>query len=135
MVGIAQRDDRDAAHLGALDRELGRRAGDDLAVTALAVIDDHRPAVADDPAGLVRLDLAAAEIAQIGRDHADPVAVMALQIGLDEVVGDDLRLALGAAGGGEDPPRRGGQLGGIDQQHQSSPRSCCRAAIRSGWAG
>jgi len=38
-----------------------------------------------------------AEVAQIGGDHADPVAIVPLQIGLDEVLGDERRLVLGAA--------------------------------------
>jgi hypothetical protein len=85
--------------------------------------------------GLVRFDLAAFKIAQIGRDHPDAVAVVALQIGLEEVAGDDFGLALGAARGGENPAAYAVQLAGIDQQHQSSPRSFCRAATRSSCAG
>ena len=87
------------------------------------------PVVAADTAG------SAAEIAQIGRDHADAVAVVAFQIGLDEMAGDDPGLALGASGRFEDPASDTVQFVGGNLQHQSSPRSSCRAAMRSSCAG
>jgi len=49
---------------------------------------------------------------QIIRDQADAMAVVTLQIGLDEMVGDDLGFRLGAAGGGEDATRDGGKICG-----------------------
>src|SRR5439155_25388057 len=102
---------------------------------ALAVIDEHRAAVGDNPPRLVDDRLAAAEVAQIGRNHPDAMAVMALQISLDEVIGDDLGLRLGAAGGRKDPARHGGQFVGWNERHQDSPISSSRAAMREGWAG
>jgi hypothetical protein len=135
MVRVAQGHDRDPVAPRPLDADQDRVAGDDLPPAALAVIDDDRPPIADDPAGLVRGGVASRKVAQIGGDHADPVAVMAFQIGFDEVLGDERRLVLGAAGGGEDMARKAGQLVGGDGRHQSSPSSCWRAAMRSACAG
>src|SRR5207244_975312 len=98
MVGIAQRDDRDPVALRPRDAELRRIAGDDLAITTLAVIDEHRAAVGDDAAGLVGDRLTGAEVAEIARDHPDPMAVMALEVGLDQVIADDAGLLLVAPG-------------------------------------
>jgi hypothetical protein len=115
-----------------LDAELGCVAGDDLAPAALAVIDEDRAAVGDDAPRLVDDRLAAAEVAQIRGDHADAMAVVTLQIGLDEVVGDDFSLRLGAAGGGEDPACHGSQICSRNKRHQDSPNSSSRAAMREG---
>ena len=54
---------------------------------------------------------------QIVRDQADPVAVMAAEIGLDQVVGDDLSLVGLTAGGFEDAQRNAVQFGVVDRKH------------------
>jgi hypothetical protein len=120
-MSVAQRHHRDPGRLRPLDAEQCRVAGDDLAIAALAVIDDDRAGVADHPPRLVRLRLAGGEVAQIAGDHADPVAVMPLQIGLDQMAGDDAGLLLAAAAGGEYPVRDAGQLVDGDHWHVMTP--------------
>ena len=94
VVRVAQGDDCDPglARLG--DAEQRRFARRDLAPGALAVIDDQRAVLADDASLAVGDDGTVCEMLQIVRDQPDAVAVMAAQIGLDQVVGDDLRLVL-----------------------------------------
>ena len=52
--------------------------------------------IGDDLGLLVRLQRAGLEIADIGDEHADAVAVMPAEIGLHQMIGDDADL-LGAA--------------------------------------
>src|SRR6185369_9772816 len=68
-----------------------------LAVAHLPVADEERPVVADHLQMAVELELPFLDVAHVHRDHADAVAVVALQIGLDQVVGHGARLALLAA--------------------------------------
>ena len=139
MMRVAQRDDRDPglARLGDADHR--RLARGDLAPGALAVIDDQRAVLADDAALAVGDDGAAREMLQIVRDQADAVAVVAAQIGLDQVVGDDAaprRRSLPAAS--KTRSAMPVQFGVVDQRSSMSPSqsaSRAEAAMRSGWAG
>ena len=51
---------------------------------------------------------------------------MALEIGLDQMVGDDRRLVLAAAGGGEDAPRDAAQLGMVNNDRHMVPLFAAR---------
>ena len=73
----------------------------DLAVTAAGVGHQERPVVAQDFQGPVEGEGAGLPVADIERHHADTVAVMAFQIGLDQMVGHGFRLGFAAAHRGE----------------------------------
>jgi hypothetical protein len=117
MVRVAQGDDRDAgvARLG--DPDHCRFARGNLAPGARAVVDDQRPVLADDAPLAIGEDGAVGEMVQIVRDQTDAVAVMAAQIGLDQVVGDDARLVRVTAGRGEDAGCNAVQLCVVYQHH------------------
>ena len=117
MMRVAQRDDRDPglARLGDADHH--RLARGDLAPGALAVIDDQGAVLADDAALAVGEDRAAREMLQIVRDQPDAVAVVAAQIGLDQVVGNELRLVGLTAGSFEDAQHDPVQFRMVDQHH------------------
>ena len=89
----------------------------DLAPSALAVIDDQRAVLADNAAFSVCEDGAVREMLQIIRNQADPMAVVAAQIGLDQVVGDDLRLVRLTACSFEEAQCDPLQLRMVDQHH------------------
>ena len=92
VVRVAQAVDGDAMLFRGIDGPFDRLAGDHLAVAGMRVPDRDRAGIGDDLRLLVRLQGAALEIPDIGDQHADAVAVMAAQIGLDQMVGDDLGL-------------------------------------------
>ena len=85
-----------------LDRPLDRLARDHLAVAGMRIPDRDRAGVRDDLRLLVGLQRAGLEIPDIGDQHADAMAVMAAQIGLDQMVGDDGGLRRRAAAGRDD---------------------------------
>ena len=72
-----------------------------LAVPAPGVAQQERSVVAQGLQRPVDGELAGLPVADIGRHHADAVAVMALQVRLDQMVGHGLRLAVAAAHCGE----------------------------------
>jgi hypothetical protein len=63
------------------------------------------------------------------------MAVVATQIGFDQVVGDEARLFGPAARRLEDAQRNPVQLVMTDHNHGGSPDNSAEAAMRSGWAG
>ncbi len=93
--------DREPVLARALDREVGEFERHDLAVAELPVADQERPLVLDQADVAVREQRPFGQVLDIGRQHADAVAVVAFQIGLDQVAGDDGALGLVAAGRGE----------------------------------
>ena len=139
VMRVAQGHDRNPglARLG--DPEHHRFPRGDLAPGALAVIDDQRPILADHAPLAVGDDGAVGEMLQIIRDQADAMAVVAAQIGLEQVVGDEARLLGLAPGRFKDAQCHPVQIRVVDQHHcrksflQSASRA--EAAMRSGCAG
>ncbi len=131
MVRIAQGDDRDAGLLRLRDAEHCRLARDDLAPAAVAVIDDHRPGLADHMPLDVGRRLAGAEVAQVVGDHPDAVAVVPAQIGLDQMVGDNRRLFRRAAGGGKDALDGACEFGVVDDLHDGTSDPVGRRLLAS----
>ena len=58
-----------------------------LAITAFTAELQHRPLVIEQPRRLVGVQCAAGHAVDVKRQHADAVAVMAAQVGLDQMVG------------------------------------------------
>src|SRR5579885_2898864 len=87
-----------AAASGGLDRPAHGVAGDHLAVAVATVPDSEIAALADDLGHLIRDQGAGFEVPHVVRKHAHAVAVVAREVGVDEVVGDDLRLGRATAG-------------------------------------
>ena len=80
-----------------------------LAGSLARVADQDRTGIENDLDRAVEGEFAGEGIADIGGNHADAMRVVPAQIGLDELIGDQRRIALGRAGGAEDrvdePPR------------------------------
>src|SRR5262249_14725776 len=89
---------RDATATGGLGRPDRGVARYHLAVAIASVPDREIPALAHHLRHLVRNQRARFEIPHVMREHPDAVAVVAGQIGVDEMIGDDLRLRRAAAG-------------------------------------
>ena len=75
---------------------------DHLAVAGTRVPDRDRAGVGDDLRRLVDLQRAGLEVAHIGDEHPDAMAVMAAQIRLDQMIGNDRRLLGRTAACGDD---------------------------------
>ena len=97
VVRIAERDDAAAELLGARNAHLHGLMADDLAEPGLPVEAQHRATVERSLHVGVRRQAALDERLGILRQHADAVRVMAGQVGLDEVLGDEVDLARLAA--------------------------------------
>ncbi len=74
---------------------------------------------------LVRQQVTAFQIADVDGNRADTVRVVTAQVGRDEVLCDERRLALGRAGGTEDVDDEVVQLGLVDEdvlhRHDKAP--------------
>ena len=114
MVRIAQPVHRDAMLLRGLDRPFDRLMRDHLAVAGPRVPDRDRAGVGDDLRRLVGLQRAGLEVAHIGDQHPDAVAVMAAQIGLDQMIGNERRLVGRTAARRDDAVGKRTQSGVID---------------------
>jgi len=88
-MGIAQRHGNQPRLAGALDAEFRQPARHHLAIAALAVIEEDRALLPQDLAGAIGNQRTGRKIAEIGRDHADPMAVMAAEVRLHEMIGHD----------------------------------------------
>src|SRR3546814_536240 len=97
VVGAPQPDDRRALVLGAGDRHLGRLAADGLAVAHVAVEQQVDAVVGDHGRLHAELHGAGAGVFHVARCQADDVAVVAHQIGFDQVACDRLGLYAVAA--------------------------------------
>ena len=102
--------DADAMLLSPLDGEFHRLPADRLAVARLAVHHQHGARVREQVDLHVRPKLALLHRPDVARQHADAVAVMAGQVGINEIVGHIGRLVPGAPGGGADGARDGAQV-------------------------
>ncbi len=102
MVAVPQGNDRHS-ELSRLGDAFARRdARSHLAVAALPVVDEDGTGIGDDPAGAVGDKRAVPDLSEVLGDHADPMAVVSLQVGLDKVLRDDPCLVRLAAGGRQD---------------------------------
>ena len=112
---MRQADDADAVRLRPLDAERHRLGADHLAVALAAVERQQRAAVGTNLYVGVEREAALEHGIDVARRHADAVRIVAAQVGLDQVLGDLARLALGRAGGADDGGDGGRQrVGGKD---------------------
>ena len=114
VVRIAQPVHRDAMLLRRPDRPFDRLMRDHLAVAGPRVPDRDRAGVRDDLRRLVDLQRAGLEVAHIGDEHPDAVAVMAAQVRLDQMIGNERRLIGRTAACGDDAVGECTQPGVID---------------------
>ena len=98
MMGIEQVDDGDAAGLRHGDGTVDSIAGVRLAERDLAVDDQEGRGVDACLRLRGRAEIAVRQRLEIERQHADAVAVMAAEIGEDEMIGGLLRFGIGPAG-------------------------------------
>src|ERR1043166_1748032 len=106
MMGVAQRDHCHTLSLGPGNAEFGSPLRRHLPIATLSVIDDEGALVLHHPPWLIGLEAATVQMPEISRQHPHAMAVMTAQIGLDQVIGDDGRLASLAAPGAKDPDHR-----------------------------
>ncbi len=92
---------RDAERPGPRQDQVEQPVGLDLAEAPLAVADDHRGALLLDLQRHAEPVVALLDEVEILRHAEHAVRVVAAEVGLDEVLGDDLRLVGGHAGCGE----------------------------------
>ena len=93
VAAVAHADHRDAVCAGALDAELDRFLRDHLA-EPLAAVDHHdRAGVRHDLNVPVRRPFAGAQQLDVGRDPDHAVAVVAHEVGLDQMIGHGLASA------------------------------------------
>ena len=92
VVRIAQSVHRDTMLPRRLDGPFDRLMRDHLAVASPRVPNRDRAGVRDDLRRLVDLQRAGLEVAHIGNQHPDTVAVMAAQVCLDQMIGNERRL-------------------------------------------
>ena len=93
MAGVANSQSRHAMRRGARGGDLHRLPADDLAKAEIAIDDDQRAAIADDPRMPVRPHLARAQPIDVFRNADHAVRVVAHQARIDEMRGDDLGFA------------------------------------------
>ena len=111
VEAVADREQRDAGLRGPSHAELHRLVADHLAIAALALDHQDGTLLAHDLEMAVGDQSALGEGLDVERQEADAVRIVAGQVGLDELVGDQLRLPLEAAAGGADGVNQGMQGG------------------------
>ena len=107
VAGVAQPDRREPHRFALVDADLHRQRRDSLAEAELAVDYGQHRGVHHHLDLLVREQHSLALHLHVARDARDPVAVVAGQVGGDEVAGDALGFGTRAAGGDENV---GGEL-------------------------
>ncbi len=117
MEAVAQRHHGDPVLGRAGDALAHRLVGDRLAEAALAVQHQDRPLRLDHPGRLVGQKDALGQAADIERQHADAVGIVAGEIGADQMVRDQCCLARLAAGGGADGRGQAMQRQGGHDRH------------------
>ena len=117
VAGIAQGHDGDPVRPGLGDADVDRLRADGLAEAVIAIDHRHRLGVGDDGDVLPGLHGAGLHPHQVTGHADDAVAVVAGQVGLDQVAADALTLVGGAAGGGEGVADETAQGFGVDDGH------------------
>ena len=102
VMRVGEANDADAAALGALGGQLHGFMADHLAIAGEAVEGEKRTGVEHDLDVLVHGEAARGDALDIARDHADAVGVVSLEIGLDQIGGYELGLAVRGAAGLDD---------------------------------
>lgn len=102
VVGIGKADDADAVLFSAVDADIHGLLGDDLTVARAAVDHNYGAIIARNLCMMVTDTSARRGVLDIGRDHADAVAVVAEQVGQHQMVGDQAGLLVRAAVGPAD---------------------------------
>ena len=97
VAGVPDGEHGDAELPGPDDREVGGLATDDVAEPPVPVHDEEGPVVAHDHGPAVRPGPLSLPVADVGWQHADPVAVVSPEVRLHQVVGDDSGLTVVAA--------------------------------------
>ncbi len=120
--GVAQADHGDAVLSRPLDAERDRLPGDHLAVALLAVDRDQRAAVMHDPGLAVGAHAALLQKLEVRKNPDHAVGIVADQVGVDQMLGDRLRLVQVRAGVPEDADDEALQRPGGDP-HDDAP--CC----------
>ncbi len=110
MPDIAQPDHRDAALPGLADAEIHRLLADRLAEPEIAVDDGVHRGFGDDADRLPGAHEILLDPQHVARHADDAVAVVAGEIGRDQVAGGARRLGAGATGGGENVGDKAAQL-------------------------
>ena len=105
MTAVLERHQRQAVRLRFLQPELDRLPPEHLPEAEIAVERGHHRVLADDADVAAEVVIAALEPVEIPRNAEQAVAVVAGEIGADEVGGDLHRLVARAAGGLENPRR------------------------------
>ena len=126
VVDVPEAVNRDALGLGGVDAPLHGLASDDLAVTVLAIPDGEGAVLADDGGLMVRLEVAGFQRLHVGREHHDAMAVMAREVGADQVIGHRVRLVLAAAAGAQKLQGDIVQLGVRNHHGRSLPWLNCQ---------
>src|SRR5260221_9651709 len=133
MPGVADGDDGNAVQASPLDAKRHGLPGDDLPIAEIAVDGENSTALVNDSRVPVRMHETAPLPIQILGDADDALGFVANQIGLDEMIGERLRLqglrTRGSKDRGDDAPKRGG----FDRRAHAiqSPATILRAVIIS----
>ncbi len=133
MAGVADGDDGEALPARPFDAERHRLLGNDLAIAEVAVDDQNRTALLGDPRTPVCAHEPAALPIHVFGDTDDAMGFMADQIGLDEVIGERVRLGCIRTRGGEDCRDDAGERAGFNRRAHAiqSQATILRAVIMS----
>jgi hypothetical protein len=115
VAGVAERDHRRAVLLRAFDAERGRLRRDRLAEAEAAVEHDEAAAIGDDLRPFAGRHVARLLPLHVARHPRDAVAVVAGEVGAEQVVGDAPGFGLVATVGAEDVGDEGLEAFGADQ--------------------
>ncbi len=105
VMAVGKPDDGDAVLGGALDPALHRLVAHHLTETGIAVERQERARIVHHGHMFVDLQISGQEHFDVARQHADTVGVVAGQVGLDQVIGDQIGLTRARTGSGYDRPR------------------------------
>ena len=132
VVRVRERDDAAAVRLRSRDAEFHRLVADHLAEAGVAVEREQGGAVEFGRDVRVGRQPAFEERVRIARQHADAVRIVTGQVGLDQVLGDQLGLARRTAEAAHQLLHGGAQGFDMDRVHRGAHRGCLlRAQYRA----
>src|SRR5260221_1576318 len=114
VVRVAQAVHRNAMLLRRADRPFDRLTRDRLTIAGMRIPYRDRAGVGDDFRLLVDLERTGLEVSDIGDQHPDAVAVMAAQVCLNQMFGNDGSFRRRTAAGGDDAVCKRAQPGVVD---------------------